>query len=50
VLVAALHAMRRAGRDRAEIGWVGPIPPYARTVPSAINRVFFVYRKQRPSR
>ena len=47
VLVAALHEMHRAGRDRAEIGWVGPIPPYARTVPSVINRVFFVYRKQR---
>jgi GNAT superfamily N-acetyltransferase len=49
VLVAALHQLRRAGRDRAEIGWVGPIPPYARTVRSAINRVFFVYRKQRPA-
>ncbi len=47
VLVAALHELRRAGRDHAEIGWVGPIPPYARTVPSVINRVFFVYRKHR---
>jgi mycothiol synthase len=47
VLVAALHELRRTGRARAEIGWVGPIPPYAGTVPSVINRVFFVYRKQR---
>jgi mycothiol synthase len=47
VLVAALHRIRAAGRRRAEIGWVGPIRPYARTVPSVVNRVFFVYRKQR---
>jgi GNAT superfamily N-acetyltransferase len=47
VLVAALHHLRAEGRDQAEIGWVGPIRPYARTVPSRINRVFFVYRKQR---
>ena len=48
VLVAALHRLRAEGRRQAEIGWVGPIRPYARTVPSAINRVFFVYRKVRP--
>ncbi len=47
VLLAALHRLRAAGRRQAEIGWVGPIRPYARTVPSVINRVFFVYRKQR---
>jgi GNAT superfamily N-acetyltransferase len=46
VLVAALHHLRASGRSQAEIGWVGPIRPYARTVPSVIHRVFFVYRKQ----
>ena len=46
VLVAALHRLRASGRHQAEIGWVGPIGPYARTAPSVIHRVFFVYRKQ----
>jgi GNAT superfamily N-acetyltransferase len=47
VLLGALHRIRAAGRHRAEIGWVGPIRPYAGTVPCVINRVFFVYRKRR---
>jgi GNAT superfamily N-acetyltransferase len=47
VLIAALHRMRRAGAARAEIGWVGPIRPYAETVGARIHRVFFVYRKTR---
>ncbi len=50
VLIAALHRMRAVGRERVEIGWVGPIRPYAETVGAVISRVFFVYRKeQRPS-
>jgi GNAT superfamily N-acetyltransferase len=50
VLLGALAEMRAAGRRQAEIGWVGPILPYARTIPATINRVFFVYRKTRPAR
>ncbi len=50
VLIATLHRLRDQGRGHAEIGWVGPIRPYARTVGAVINRVFFVYRKQRPPR
>jgi GNAT superfamily N-acetyltransferase len=49
VLIAALHELRRAGRHRAEIGWVGPIRPYAQTVSAVVNRVFFVYRRRRPA-
>jgi len=47
VLLGALHQMRAAGRRDAEIGWVGPIVPYAATVGARIHRVFLVYRKQR---
>jgi len=47
VLVGALHRLRAAGRREAEIGWVGPIVPYAQTVDARIHRVFFVYRKHR---
>ena len=49
VLVAALHRLRRQGSNRAEIGWVGPIRPYAETVGAQMHRVFFVYRKTRPA-
>lgn len=45
VLIGALHHLRAGGRRAAEIGWVGPIVPYARTVGARIHRVFFVYRK-----
>jgi len=48
VLLAALVELRAAGRHRAEIGWVGPIRPYARTVSAVIHRVFYVYRRHRP--
>jgi GNAT superfamily N-acetyltransferase len=44
-LLGALHRMRASGRDNAEIGWVGPIVPYAR-VGATVGRVFFVYRKE----
>jgi len=46
VLVAALHQLRTQGRTRAEIGWVGPIRPYAQTVSAVLHRVFFVYRRR----
>ena len=49
VLLGVLHRLRDAGRREAEIGWVGPIVPYAQTVGARIHRVFFVYRKQRAS-
>lgn len=44
-LLGALHRMRAAGRTRVEIGWVGPIVPYAR-VGATVGRVFFVHRKE----
>jgi predicted N-acetyltransferase YhbS len=44
LLLGALHRMREAGRDRAEVSWVGPIGPYAK-VGATIGRVFFVFRK-----
>ena len=47
VLLGALHRLRATGLREAEIGWVGPLVPYARTVSATINRVFFVYRKHR---
>lgn len=48
VLLAALHALRAGGRTRAEIGWVGPIRPYAQTVSAVVHRVFYVYRRHLP--
>jgi hypothetical protein len=44
-LVGALHRMRAAGRSSVEVGWVGPIVPYAR-VGATVGRVFFVHRKE----
>ena len=44
-LLGALHRMRAQGRARAEIGWVGPIVPYAR-IGATVGRVFFVHRKE----
>ena len=44
-LLGALHRMRATGRTRAEVGWVGPIVPYAR-VGATVGRVFFVHRKE----
>jgi N-acetylglutamate synthase-like GNAT family acetyltransferase len=44
-LLGALHRMRAGGRTRVEIGWVGPIVPYAR-VGATVGRVFFVHRKE----
>jgi len=44
-LLGALHRMRADGRSRVEIGWVGPVVPYAR-VGATVGRVFFVHRKE----
>ncbi|MGZ4689096.1 MAG: GNAT family N-acetyltransferase [Acidimicrobiia bacterium] len=44
-LLGALHRMRAAGRTKVEIGWVGPVVPYAR-VGATIGRIFFVHRKE----
>jgi predicted N-acetyltransferase YhbS len=44
-LLGALHRMRAAGHQQVEIGWVGPLVPYAR-VGATVGRVFFTYRKQ----
>ena len=34
-----------AGHTRAEIGWVGPVVPYAR-VGATVGRTFLVHRKE----
>lgn len=47
LLLGGLHRMREGGRRTAEIGWVGPIAPYARAG-ARIGRVFFAYRKRMP--
>lgn len=44
-LLGALHRMRAGGQTRVEIGWVGPVVPYAR-VGATLGRVFFVHRKE----
>jgi mycothiol synthase len=44
VLLLALARLRADGWARVEVGWVGPIVPYAR-VGGSVGRVFFVYRK-----
>ena len=44
-LLGALHRMRASGRTRAEVGWVGPVVPYAR-IGATVGRVFFVHRKE----
>lgn len=44
VLVGALHELRRRGRDRVAVTWVGPIAPYA-AVGGSVGEVFFVQRK-----
>jgi GNAT superfamily N-acetyltransferase len=46
-LLGALHELRRRGRDRIEVAWVGPIVPYAR-LGGTVSSVYFVYRKELP--
>jgi predicted N-acetyltransferase YhbS len=45
VLVGALHELRRRGRERVSVSWVGPVVPYA-AVGGRVNAVYFVYRKE----
>ena len=45
LLRRCLADQRAAGHDRVEIGWVGPVPFYARSVDARIERVFFLYTK-----
>lgn len=44
VLLASLHELRRRGRTRVDVVWVGPVRPYAR-VGGRVSNVYFVYRK-----
>jgi predicted N-acetyltransferase YhbS len=48
LLRRCLQDQRAAGHERAQIGWVGPVPFYADTVGARIERVFFLYRKELP--
>ncbi|MFC4104510.1 GNAT family N-acetyltransferase [Micromonospora zhanjiangensis] len=45
LLRRCLADQRAAGHDRVQIGWVGPVPFYSRTVGARIERVFSLYRK-----
>lgn len=45
LLLEALHRLRRAGHDRIEVLWVGPLVPYAR-VGGSVGATFFVYRRR----
>jgi mycothiol synthase len=48
LLRRCLNDMRELGRLRsAQIGWVGPIAFYARTVDAYLERVYWMYRKDR---
>ncbi len=47
VLVGALHELRRRGRERVSVVWVGPVVPYA-AVGGRVSDVYFVYRKELP--
>lgn len=46
LLRRCLRDLRDGGYERAQIGWVGPVPFYASAVGARIERVFFLYRKQ----
>ncbi|PWR05894.1 GNAT family N-acetyltransferase [Micromonospora acroterricola] len=45
LLRRCLRDQRSAGLDRAEIGWVGPVPFYSGSAGARIERVFFLYRR-----
>lgn len=45
LLRRCLSDMRDRGVDDAQIGWVGPIPFYSRTVGARVDRVFWLYRR-----
>ncbi|MFI7542888.1 GNAT family N-acetyltransferase [Actinoplanes sp. NPDC049599] len=46
LLRRCLADQHAAGHDRVQIGWVGPLPFYARAVNARVERVFLLYRKQ----
>lgn len=46
LLRRCLADQRDAGHASAQIGWVGPIPFYSRTVGARVERVFWLYRKE----
>lgn len=46
LLRRCLADQRAAGHTRVQIGWVGPVPFYSRTIGAYIERVFFLYRKE----
>jgi mycothiol synthase len=45
LLRRCLRDQRAAGHERAQIGWVGPVPFYAGSAGARIERVFFLFRK-----
>jgi mycothiol synthase len=48
LLRRCLNDMRELGRLRtAQIGWVGPVSFYARTVDAYVERVYWMYRRSR---
>jgi GNAT superfamily N-acetyltransferase len=46
LLRRCLADQRAAGHDQVQIGWVGPLPFYAKAVGARVERVFLLYRKQ----
>jgi hypothetical protein len=44
VLVGALHELRRRGKQTIDVGWVGPVVPYA-AVGGRVSTCYFVYRR-----
>lgn len=46
LLRRCLADLRANGFDRAQIGWVGPLPFYSKAVGARVERVFLLYRKQ----
>jgi mycothiol synthase len=45
LLRRCLADQRASGLVSAQIGWVGPIPFYARTVAARVERIFWLYRR-----
>jgi len=45
VLLGALHELRRRGREKISVVWIGPVVPYA-LVGGRVSDVYFVYRKK----
>jgi ribosomal protein S18 acetylase RimI-like enzyme len=46
LLRRCLADQQAAGHTRIEIGWVGPLPFYAKAAEARVERVFLLYRKQ----